>query len=292
MTDLGELAATIHQRRQELVERWMEAMAARSWNLRDLLTRPPEEPVAEAVDPFAEAPTPGRRSSIPVNPDLLRQRCRHFLGTLAEALAHRGALEMGAPEFREPVQILSFTAGWMAGGGLGIADTVALVNALDDVLGPEPARLYQTMMVVVTEAYMAAVEQRAAVRYRDAMEKSQLVCALATDLPALFLVGDPDRRALDEALGRVKMLTVMRQAPAVLLDCSGLLHPQTTLPELEPMMLDYFDDGPDTVVLSGVSPGLRATLAEAEQRGVSVHEHTPPALAEAAAACGLEWPAR
>ncbi len=269
----------------------MEALAARSWNLRDVLTRPPAEPAVETVDPFAAA-TPARRSGIPLNPELLRQRCDHFLDTLAEALTTRGALEMGAPEFREPVQILSFTAGWMAGGGLGIADTVALVNALADVLGPEPPRLYQAMMVVVTEAYMAAVEQRAAVRYRDAMEKSQLVCDLASELPALFLVGDPDRRALDEALGRVKMLTVMRQAPTVLLDCSGLLHPDRTLPELEPMLLDYFDDGPQTVVLSGVSPGLRQTLSEAEQRGVSIHEHTPPALAEAAAACGLEWPAK
>ena len=288
MTDLQQLVATIGQHRQQLLERWMEALAARSWNLRDVLTR--QDP-APGEEPPSLEPGPGR-SGIPLNPELLEQRCQHFLETLAEAIDSNGALEMGAPEFREPVQALSFTAGWMAGGGLGVADTVALVNALADVLGPEPARLYQTMTVVVTEAYMAAVEQRAEVRYRDAMEKSQLVCALATNLPALFLVGDPDRHALDEALGRVKMLAVMRQAPAVLLDGSGLLHPDEVMPDLVPMLREYFDDGPDTVALAGIPPGLRPSLEEAQLHGLSVHADVPAALAAAAGACGLSWPSK
>ena len=293
MNDLEKLVQTIQQQQQELLVRWMEALATRSWNLREIFNRPAAaDPAAAQESPFPEMEAAGRRSGIPLNPELLEQRCRHFLQTLAEAISANGALEMGAPEFREPVQALSFTAGWMAGGGLGIADTVALVNSLADALGPRPARLYQTMMVVVTEAFMAAVEQQAEVRYRDAMKKSQLVCSLSADLPALFLVGDPDRHALDEALGRVKMLTVMRQAPAVLVDCSGLLHPDRVLPELMPMLQDYFDDGPEEVVLSGVAPGLRSSLAEAERLGVSIHEHLPPALAEAASACGLSWPAK
>ena len=293
MQNLKQLVLTIHQQQQELLARWMEALATRSWNLRDVLNRPREtEPAAAQESPFPETPAAGRRSGFPLNPELLRQRCRHFLQTLAEAITANGALEMGAPEFREPVQALSFTAGWMAGCGLGIGDTVALVNSLADALGPRPARLYQAMMVVVTEAYMAAVEQRAEVRYRDAMEKSQLVIALSTDLPALFLVGDPDRHALDDALSRFKTLAVMRQAPAVLVDSSGLLHPDRALPELIPLLLEYFDDGPETVVLAGVAPGLRPSLAEAERQGISIHEHMPPALAEAASACGLSWPAK
>ena len=289
MTNLQQLATTLLEHQQELLERWMDRLATRSWNLRGELTAPAQESTPEP-GPHPEAPA-ARRMSIPITPDLLRQRCQHFLQTLAEAISANGALEMGAPHFREPVQVLSFTAGWMAGGGLPIADAVALVDTLSEVLGPEPALLYQGMMVVVTEAYMAAVEQQAEIRYRDAMEKSQLVCSLSTDLPALFLVGDPDRRAMDEALGRVKMLTVMRQSPVVLVDTSGLIHPDRVLPELMPMMLEYFDDGPDEVVLSGVAPGLRPALVEAERQGISIHEHMPPALAEAAGLCGLEWPA-
>lgn len=293
MKDLQQLATDLQRRQQELIERWMEALATRSWNLRTALDRPPDTAPASAHEArLGDVLEDKRRSGIPFNPDLLRQRCQHFLQTLAEAITHNGALEMGAPEFREPVQVLSFTAGWMAGGGLGIADTVALVNALADVLGPEPARLYQTMMVVVTEAFMAAVEQKAEVHYRDVMEKSQLVCSLATNLPALFLVGDPDRRALDEAMGRVKMLAVMRQAPAVLVDCSGLIHLDRALPELVVVMQDYFDDGPEVVVLAGVVPGLMRSLEQAKLQGISVHEHLPPAMAEAAAACGLSWPAK
>ena len=283
--NLQQLVQTIQQQQPQLVTNWMDAMARRSWNLRALLRPSPRQPDQPSPQTSAMPGTTG----IPLKPELLEQRCLHFLNTLAEAITARGALEMGAAEFREPVQALSFTAGWMAGKGLGIADAVALVNALADTLGPEPGALYQTMMVVVTEAFMAAVEQNAHVRYRDAMERSQLVCALNLRLPCLFLVGDPDRRALDEALGRVKMLAVMREAPVVLVDGSGLIHPDRALGQAMPLLAEYFGDDGCRPVLAGVPPGLRRELTAATP-GISIHEELPGALGEAAAECGIDWP--
>ena len=287
--DLRHLAQTISQHRAQLLSSWMEELGRRSWFMRAAADRAQGRDQQQAQ---GQQPGTGRGSGIPLSPRLLRQRCDHFLATLSDAMALHPRLELGAPAYREPVQTLSFTAGWMAGGGLGIGEAVELIHALKQVLGPDLEQLYQAMTVVVTEAFMAAVEQQAGVRYRDAMEKSQLVCSLSSRLSALFLVGDPDRRALDEALGRAKMLAVMRRSPAILVDGSALLHPEQALPEALQMLLEYFPDEQPERIITGVPPVLRATLEPLERQGLAVHETLPQALSAAAAACGLQWPAQ
>jgi hypothetical protein len=233
-----------------------------------------------------------------LQPALLRQRCVHVLETLGEALKSAPRLEAGAPELREPVQSVAFAAGWMAGVGASIGDVVALVHGLQEVMDPELRGLGEALMVVATEAFVAARRQRAAGQYRDAMEKCQVVCPLHSRLPCLWLVGDPDRQAVDRAAGRLMMLAAMRQAPAVLVDCAGLLAAQRTLEESGALLREHVRESACHVVLSGLPRDLWPRLAPggtegaegAAAQGLSLHDDFPAALAEAAARCGLSGP--
>jgi hypothetical protein len=259
-----------------LVQRWLKALSQRSWALRGILQ--------------AGAPEGGAGAGSVVTRALLSQRCEHFLETLAQGLRTSERPELGTPQFREAVQSLSFTAGWMAGAGVRVADTVALVHSLQEVLEGALEDMGEALVAVVSEAYMAAVEQQAQVRYRDTIEKCQLVCALSSRLPGLFLVGDPDRRALDDAIGRLMMLALMREAPVVLVDGSGLLAVEQSLPEAIRILLDYNRETDLRVVICGVPAALKRTLVEAHRQGLSMYEEFAEGLHEAAPLCGLSWP--
>lgn len=259
--NLQPLAQSIERRLPGLTERWMAELHGRSWSLRALVRGRPG-----GGDGAQDAHRSGRARNVP---QILAHHAEHFLASLAVALRGAERLEVGAPAFREPVQVLSFTAGWMAGCGLGIGDAVALVDALRVVLGPHLEGFYQALLVVVCEAFMAAVDQKAQVRYRDAMERCQLVVPLRDNLPCLFLVGDPDRRAMDDAVGRLMMLALMRGADRVVVDITGLADPSALLPELVPLLQDYHTVAHCNVLLTGAAPEHRAVLDPLTRRGIS-----------------------
>ena len=221
--------------------------------------------------------------------ELLQERCGLFLDALAHGLRGAHRLEIGAPEYREPVQILAFTAGWMAGDGMTVTDALALVHSLQEVL-PAPREFFQALTLVVSEAHCAALSQNAQARYRDAMEKSQLVCTLHPSLPCLFLVGDPDLQALDDALGRLMMLVVMREAPALIIDGSGLFHPDKVLRDVLSLASKRSAELPAQVCVSGLTPEMLRELRGVTSARVSMHETVQGALAVAAERCGLSWP--
>ncbi|MCK5800421.1 MAG: hypothetical protein KAI47_24695 [Deltaproteobacteria bacterium] len=183
----------------EVVGRWLDAARQRCWRLRDT-------PVA----------------------DQLRRQAGATLESLAQSLAYAEALNLGEPVFREPIQRFSFIAGWMAGTDLPVSAALALCHGLRDLTG-DAGSFYDWLLVVVAEAYMAGVDQAASARHRQIIEKSQIVCELRHGVIALFLVGDPDREALDDAVGRLMMLTVMRDARAVVVDAAGLIDPAGVL---------------------------------------------------------------
>lgn len=249
--ELQQLAAVIQQQRTELAGRWVAELERRSWVLRAAC----REPADSGEGGRSNARRPG-----PLTPRLLTQRCEHFLEALSAALSVAPRLEVGAPEFREPLQVLSFAAGWMAGVGFGVGDALALVQALEAVLGPELTHFYQALLVVVAEAFLAAVAQQATVRYRDAVQRCQLVLSLGEGLPALFLVGDPDRQAVDHAVGRLLMLATMRGARTVCVDLSGISLAEAPLGEVLQILFDYLADGRWALLLCGLPEPLRRTL--------------------------------
>jgi hypothetical protein len=271
--DNTRLAQTI-EADGELLGRWMSELLARSWTLRG---RTPAQRGRTEWD--------GRQPQ-----ELLRERCGVFLQTLTETLKATPRLEIGTEAFREPVQILSFTAGWMAGDGLAITDALGLVHSLQAVLAGPPLTFFQSLAVVVSEAYAAAMSQKAQARYRDAMEKSQLVCLLHPSLPCLFLVGDPDLQAVDDALGRLMMLAVMRDAPAVIVDGSGLFDPDKVLRNICAMLSQRSTELPAKVCVSGASSSLVRELSRASAPRLAVYELTQGALAAAAGHAHVAWP--
>jgi hypothetical protein len=249
-----------------LLSRWLELLRRRSWKLRR----------TGDADTMAQ----------------LRERCAHFLRALAEALEITDGLEVGAPVFREAVQSLSFTAGWMAGATLPVTDAVALVYALEEVLGWRQPRFFQSLMVVVTEAFSASLVQREHAHHRDVMEKSQVVCDIHQRLPALFLVGDPDRQALEDAAGRVMMLAVMRDARVVLVDGSALLAPEVVFPVACPMLVEHAQAASVRVVVGGVSPLLARELRGAAKGTLVFVETFAEAMTAAMEAGNLAWAER
>lgn len=250
-TPLEELRTALGDGRGEIVDRWMEATRVRAWQLR------------------------GR----PIDPQL-RERAAAALEALAEALQAADELALGAPVFRESVQLFSFLAGWMAGAAKSISAAVALCHALRDVLGVPAPYLYDALVVVVGEAYAAGIEQAAQARHRQIIEKSQVVCILRERVVGLFLVGDPDREALDDAVGRLMMLAVMRNASSVVLDASGLM---TTKPL--PLAVSFVAEHREAlahrqVLLSGVAPESVPELAAGVSLDLRGFERLDHALAE------------
>ena len=181
--------------------------------------------------------------------------------SLARALKDADSLALGEPIFREPIQHFAFLAGWMAGADLPISAAVALCHGLREVTG-DVGVFYDWLVVVVAEAYSAGVEQAAEARHRQIIEKSQVVCALAERVVALFVVGDPDREALDDAIGRLMMLAVMRDARAIIIDAAGLLDHERLFLATSFVAEHRQALARRQVMISGVSPELGGQLAE------------------------------
>jgi UDPglucose 6-dehydrogenase len=169
------------------------------------------------------------------------------------------------------------------------ADALALVHSLDEALGLPLRPFFEALALVVTEAYCAALRQREQARYREAMEKAQLVCTLHPRLPCLFLVGDPDLQALDDALGRLLMVAVMREAPAFIIDGSGLFR---SAPVLASVVERLADEKRVTAraILCGFAPEPQQPPRRWPAGTLSPHQELAEAVAEAAALLGLSWP--
>ena len=269
MTAEQQLTQALRER-AAVLERWMEALRRRSWAL------------GRAKAAAAGGPVPMQ---------VVRDRAQAFLDGLVEAVRAGPVLEVGSPAVREPIQILSFTAGWLAGRGLPVGDALALVHSLEEALDVPLRPFFEALALTVTEAFCAALGQREQARFRDAMEKSQLCCTLHPRLPCLFLVGDPDLQALDDALGRLLMLALMREAPAFIVEGSALFRPE---PVFHSVVERLADEKRVTAhpILAGLSPELCEKLRLGPGSSLSFHEHLPEAVAEAAAALGITWPTR
>ncbi|MBW2732538.1 MAG: hypothetical protein JRH20_09100 [Deltaproteobacteria bacterium] len=234
---MSETLALLRRRFAEtgetLVPRWLEALSLRSWPLRG--------------DERLRAQLEGRAKGV-------------FLA-LQRSLDNAEVLALGSPSFKEPIALLSFLGGWMAGVGMSAGAAVALCHALQDVIGSGAGRFFESLVVVMAEAHAAGISQSAQARHRQVIEKSQVVAMLSDELAVLFLVGDPDREALDDAIGRLMMLAFQRQARSIILDASGLSERQVLSTAVGFLGEHREVLGECRLLLSAVSP------AEAQQLG-------------------------
>ena len=240
----------------------MAALDARSWRVR------------QASGPAA-LPNPAGATALEQRPAevlaLLEQRCDHLLRTLERGLAQLERVSPGSAEMREPIQLLSFTAGWMAGVGFDVSDALALIQGLRAALGERlDTRLMEALEVVACEAHQAAVGQIWQALYRDAMSKAQVVCSLGPELPCLFLVGEPDRQALDDAVGRLMTLAVMQGASRILVDCATLASPERIMPDVVEILLGYLEEVAVEAVISAVPEELEEPRRLLRAAGVTL----------------------
>ncbi|MCA9670502.1 MAG: hypothetical protein KC503_33125 [Myxococcales bacterium] len=251
---LASLQQALDGDHEALSWRWVEAIVQRTWQLRG---------------------QKGMQSQ-------LRERCANVLESLALIGEGTSSSELGSPVWRESLQRLSFAAGWMAGADLPVSAAAAMCFALRDAVGGQSCRFYEDLALVAVEAYNAGVKQQAAAVHRQIVEKSQVVCLLPDALPCLFLVADPDKQALDDAVGRLMMLAVVRDAGAFIVDCAGLYDPETTLRRALPIFADHRKEPPPHLMLASVTPALASRLEAVEQpTGVRAFEELADAIAAA-----------
>jgi hypothetical protein len=255
--ELEQLRQAIARDARALTDAWVAAIVRRSWPLQ------------------GQAPQVAQ----------LRERCGAILDALGTVLAGRPPLELGAPEWREPLHLFAFTAGWMAGAELPIGAVVGLCHGLRELVGAASAApFFDGLLVATSEAYVAGVRPQRAAAHRAVIARSQVVCLLDERLPCLFLVGDPDRQAIDDAVARLITLAVMRQADAVIVDASGLIAPEAVLPEALRILADHRQDPPPRVLVSTVAEGLVERLRVVEgPSGRAVFGRFEDAVAAAAA---------
>jgi len=177
-TELERLRQVVGDGDAEVLERWLDAAAGHCWQL-----APPRL--------FGE----------------LKDRAQPVLVALARGLASADTLEVGGPELREAFQHFSFLSGWMAGAELSISATVALCLGLRDLAGGDIGPLDEALVTTVVEAFAVGLRQSAKAHHRQVVEKSQVVVMLPGATSVLFLVADPDRHALDDAVGRLMMVS-------------------------------------------------------------------------------------
>ncbi len=218
----------------------------------------------------------------------LRPSCAKFLVTFSKAILAAPALELGALEFREPIQTLTFMAGWMAGKGATLTDVLGLVHGLNDIMSG-PLHLFQAIEVAVGEAFTVAIRQKEYDHYTEVTAKSQLVFALHSQLPCAFLVGEPDRWALEDVIGRLLMLALMHGTPVIVVDVSGVVSPEMIIERLLTLLSRENREVTAHAILSGLPPRLIPQVASALPEGVSLQDDLDQALEEAGRTLGIEW---
>lgn len=142
------------------------------------------------------------------------------------------ALAPGSPEARELDKTAAFIGAAHAGRGGNAFDLAAALLALRDVvceLAPGErdslTALFEWLLVVALSGFAngraAAVEER----HAALLEQHTPMIMITPALPALLLMGAPDRLVLDRIFSKLLLAVVRVGAPAAIVDASGLVDP-------------------------------------------------------------------
>ncbi len=174
-----------------------------------------------------------------VDQDSVAGVARLVADDLAIALSD-GSLRPGDPVLREAEKRIAFAA-----GALGVTssafDIAAFVAALrDELLDAAPVAAHAGLRALgdwfsalALESYSRSREDALRSHHHDALERVPILL-LAQELPALFLVGEPDRSVLTGSFGRLLLAIVRVDARAILIDAQAV-GAQTHPALLEPL---------------------------------------------------------
>ena len=149
--------------------------------------------------------------------------------SLAMAVAE-GQLAPGSVGMREVEKAMAFAGGALGMSGSSAFDVVAFAVALRDGLVAHAsvdrdavAGLADWLCALAAQSYAVSRDDALRLRHRDGLERGTPVVMLTPELPAAFLVGEPDRAVLESVFGRLLLSVVRVGAQAVILDGSGLV---------------------------------------------------------------------
>jgi hypothetical protein len=158
---------------------------------------------------------------------------RPIFESLADALPATD-LHPGGHELREVEKTFAFIGSALAGAGGSGFDAAALVQAAREVVlahldDDDEQRRFRTwfdwLSALTMDSFGASGANGAKERLREQLENGMPAVVVAPEVPAAFLVGDPDTLLIDAFLGRVLMLIVRVGAKVVIIDASGLTDP-------------------------------------------------------------------
>lgn len=140
------------------------------------------------------------------------------------------ALVPGAPALRELEKNTGFAGATLAAAGLSGFDVAAFLLALREALQERVAadhgallqRLFEWLSALALDAFATARVMTANERMRAELERGTPVLLVAPRVPAVLLVGAPDRHTLDVIFDRAVVLVVTQSAPAIIVDATGL----------------------------------------------------------------------
>jgi hypothetical protein len=145
---------------------------------------------------------------------------RGIVATLAFAFAEDDCAP-GTPALRESEKLFAFAGGNLGMGGASAFEVCAFVDTLRDALVARAhdagekqalARLFDWMTALALEAYASSRLDALRLRHRDSLEKGTPVVMVTRELPAAFLVGEPERVVLEAVFGRL-LLSVLSGLP-------------------------------------------------------------------------------
>lgn len=200
---------------------------------------------------------------------------------LAQPLAE-GAGAPGTPALREAEKLFAF-----AGGNLGMQrgsafDVCAFVDTLRDALvsrarGPAEAQavalLFDWMRATAVESYASSRLDALRLRQRDSLERGTPVVMVTRDVPAAFLLGEPEREVLEAVFGRLLLAVVRAGARVVLIDGLGLM--QAAAPELLAALRDFAAHpkvASLTAIVSGLAPAVEPQWLACFREGQAMAE--------------------
>ena len=150
----------------------------------------------------------------------------------ADGVVLPGGLAPGSTATRDLEKAAAFAGASMTAlGGSGFDMAAALLALRDVAVACEPEetatvhRMFEWLTVVALDAYANAGIAAAREKQRALLEQRTPVVLLTPFLPAVLLVGQPDRTGLDAIFSRLLLSVVRVGARVAIIDATGLVDP-------------------------------------------------------------------
>lgn len=211
-----------------------------------------------------------------------------------------GGLSRGSAETRDLEKAAAFAGATMSAlGGSGFDMAAALLSLRDVAVATEPDErdaifgIFEWLTVISLDAYAHAGASAVREKQRVLLEQSTPVVMVTPFLPALMLVGSPDRMGLDAILSRLLLSVVRVGAKIAIIDAHGL--PDPTADDVLDSLGGFVNHRKITGRLSINAVGLDrehatawAGLCRSADVGFSHKERFPDAVVDAFARLGYE----